>query len=552
MTPHDLLANFETLAEAPDGIQRLRELVVELAVRGKLLDQNSSDEPASELLKQIKKEKTQPSVVRTRKSKDPLAQENTDTTPPFEVPEGWVWCRLLDVCHRVHYGFTAPSTNDATHVRLVRITDIQNGKVAWEHVPGCDVSAEDASSFILNPRDILIARTGGTIGKTFLVDEVPRPSVFASYLIRAIPCGSVDARFLKRFCEAPTYWNQLRAGSMGTGQPNVNASTLSQMWVPLPPGVEQRRIVARVDELMALLDRLEAKRQEREIARAASRNSALAALRDSETHDDLERAWLRVQERFGELFASPEDFESLRALVLTLAMRGKLVEQNLMDESARLLVEQIGKGMHVKRSSNLNGQSPKHVPYDLPRNWVWARFDQIASIDSNLVDPARYPTASHVAPDNIEKFTGKLLPYRTVAEDGVQSSNHHFHSGQILYSKIRPNLSKVVVVDFPGLCSADMYPLSTGLDRAYFHRFLLSEPFLVQVTSDDNRVAMPKVNQLQLSAVLVPVPPLAEQRRIAARVEELTLQLDRLAGSVATRLGAAGAFAAAAVYHLEV
>jgi type I restriction enzyme S subunit len=205
MTPHDLLANFEVLAEAPSGIQRLRELVLELAVRGKLVKQDPGDEPASGLLKQIKKEKTRPSAVRTRKSKEPSAQENAETTPPFEVPKGWVWCRLLDVCHRVHYGYTAPSTNDATHIRLVRITDIQNGKVVWEQVPGCDVSTEDASSFILSPRDILIARTGGTIGKTFLVDEVPRPAVFASYLIRAIPCESVDASFLKRFCEAPTY-----------------------------------------------------------------------------------------------------------------------------------------------------------------------------------------------------------------------------------------------------------------------------------------------------------------------------------------------------------
>ncbi len=254
---------------------------------------------------------------------------------------------------------------------------------------------------------------------------------------------------------------------------------------------------------------------------------------------------------FEVLAEAPNGIQRLRELVLELAVRGKLVEQNPGDEPAIVLLEGLCRGLKTKGSSALSRHTLSPIPFDLPRGWAWARFDQVASIDSNLVNPLSYPTSAHVAPDNIEKNTGKLLPYRTVAEDGVRSSNHLFHAGQILYSKIRPNLSKVVVVDFPGLCSADMYPLSTGLDRDYFHRFLLSAPFLAQVTTGDNRVAMPKVNQQQLSAVLVPVPPLPEQRRIVARVEELMALLDRLEVKRQERDEYARAFAAAAVHHLD-
>ena len=233
---------------------------------------------------------------------------------------------------------------------------------------------------------------------------------------------------------------------------------------------------------------------------------------------------------FEVLAEAPNGIQRLRELVLELAVRGNLVEQDAADEPAKELIERVWTQRKATSSARRANHSlpPEAAPYDLPQNWAWARFDEIASIDSNLVDPSKYPSLPHIAPDNIEKHTGRLLPYRTVSEDGIRSSNHRFRSGHILYSKIRPNLSKAVVVDFAGLCSADMYPLSTWLDRGYFHRFLLSHPFLIQVTTGDNRVAMPKVNQQQLSSVLVPVPPHSEQGRINARVDELMALLDRL------------------------
>jgi type I restriction enzyme, S subunit len=236
---------------------------------------------------------------------------------------------------------------------------------------------------------------------------------------------------------------------------------------------------------------------------------------------------------FEALAEAPEGVARLRELILQLAMCGRLVSQNPKDEPADVLLENIAaasaKGPRQERRRQSQGDVRQGaVPFEIPIGWRWARFSEVAGIASNLVDPGKFPSEPHIAPDNIEKVTGRLLAFRTIGEDGVTSGKHRFRAGQILYSKIRPNLSKVVTVDFAGLCSADMYPIDPWIDRGYLFRYMLSLPFIKQVTSDDNRLAMPKVNQEQLSAVLVPVPPLAEQRRIVARVEELMDLLERL------------------------
>ncbi|WP_186365733.1 restriction endonuclease subunit S [Enorma burkinafasonensis] len=166
------------------------------------------------------------------------------------------------------------------------------------------------------------------------------------------------------------------------------------------------------------------------------------------------------------------------------------------------------------------------VPFELPEGWCWARLESVIDIASNLVNPREYETVAHVAPDNIEKGTGKLLDCRTVLEDSVKSSNHRFSSGQILYSKIRPALKKAAIAPFDGLCSADMYPLDSHLDTSFTLILVLSDMFTRQVLKGDTRVKMPKTNQKALRVVLLPIPPLAEQRRIAERVSELMRLVD--------------------------
>jgi type I restriction enzyme S subunit len=163
---------------------------------------------------------------------------------------------------------------------------------------------------------------------------------------------------------------------------------------------------------------------------------------------------------------------------------------------------------------------------ELPPAWTWAFFDDVADVDSNLVDPKLFPDLPHIAPNHIESQTGRLLPYTTVRVDGVKSSKHLFRAGHILYSKIRPYLAKAVVVSFEGLCSADMYPVSTVMEPRFVHRWLISPEFTAIASTKQGRSVLPKINREDLGRLPVPVPPLNEQRRIVAAMEEHLSRLD--------------------------
>lgn len=178
---------------------------------------------------------------------------------PFTIPESWKWCYMKGITQKIHYGFTASAAN-AGNAKLLRITDIQDGRVNWDTVPFCDVPEKKLAPCKLGESDVVIARTGGTIGKSFLLTDVSDVAVFASYLIRLIPCAEVvNPRYLMVFLNSQEYWKQLKAMSQGTGQPNVNAKSLSTLLLPVPPLDEQARIVAKVKELLKHVDALSAK-----------------------------------------------------------------------------------------------------------------------------------------------------------------------------------------------------------------------------------------------------------------------------------------------------
>ena len=154
-------------------------------------------------------------------------------------------------------------------------------------------------------------------------------------------------------------------------------------------------------------------------------------------------------------------------------------------------------------------------------SWEEKNFDEVANIKSNLVSPFDYLDYPHIAPDSIEKFTGRLLSYRSVREDNVKSPKHLFYKGQILYSKIRPYLSKAVIAEVDGLCSADMYPIEALCNAKYLLRYMLSTEFLVQSTTAGSRSLLPKINQKELSAIKVPLPSLSEQHEIVRLLDAL-------------------------------
>jgi type I restriction enzyme, S subunit len=203
----------------------------------------------------------------------------------------------------------------------------------------------------------------------------------------------------------------------------------------------------------------------------------------------------KIEELFSELDKGIEELKSAqqqlkvyRQSVLKWAFEGKLTNEDVKDG-------------------------------ELPGGWKWVRFGNCHEIKSNLVSPAEFQDAPHIAPDNISKGTAQLFEYRTIKEDKVFSPKHRFFKGQILYSKIRPNLAKVIIAPFDGLCSADMYPIESSNDNLYTLYYMLTKSFVDRASNTESRTILPKINQKGLNEIMFPLCPLTEQQQIVQEIE---------------------------------
>lgn len=234
--------------------QELKNSILQLAIQGKLVEQRPEEGTGEELYTKIQAEKQ--ALIKSGKiKKDKTLPEITDDEKPFDIPESWKWVRWGALSESIQYGFNAPA-KEKGRIRMVRISDIQDGNVLWDTVPFCDIAENDIETYLLGKNDILFARTGGTVGKSFLVKEVPYESVYAGYLIRNRYSSLLCPEYMKHFMESQLYWEQLRNGTIATAQPNCNGQTLSKMILPLPPLAEQKRIVAKLEQLLPLCERL--------------------------------------------------------------------------------------------------------------------------------------------------------------------------------------------------------------------------------------------------------------------------------------------------------
>ena len=251
--------------------EALKKSILQEAVQGKLVPQNPNDEPASVLLERIRAEKQelikQGKIKKTKNesviiTRDKIPYEIIDGKKrciadevPFEIPDSWCWCRWGTISESIQYGYNAPAKENG-RIKMVRISDIQDNKVLWDTVPFCDIDEESIETYLLKQNDILFARTGGTVGKSYLVKEVPKDAIYAGYLIRTRYSNNLSPEYLKFFMESELYWIQLRNGTIATAQPNCNGKTLANMLVPIPPLAEQKRIVAKIEEIMPMIERL--------------------------------------------------------------------------------------------------------------------------------------------------------------------------------------------------------------------------------------------------------------------------------------------------------
>ena len=251
--------------------EALKKSILQEAVQGKLVPQDPTDESAEALLERIRAEK-QRLVKEGKIKKDKhesviFRRDNShyekldgmerciDDELPFEIPESWAWVRWGAIAESIQYGYNAPAKQEG-RIRMVRISDIHENTVAWSSVPFCDIDDSDIPTYLLQANDILFARTGGTVGKSFLVSEVPCESIYAGYLIRTRYSSLLCPQYLKYFMESPLYWQQLKSGTTTTAQPNCNGQTLAKMLLPLPPANEQFRIVDNLARTFTIIEKM--------------------------------------------------------------------------------------------------------------------------------------------------------------------------------------------------------------------------------------------------------------------------------------------------------
>jgi type I restriction enzyme S subunit len=550
MNPELLLAYFDRISETPDAIPRLRSFVLDLAVRGKLVEQDPKDEPAAELLKRMQAEKGR--LVKDGKlsKQQPVAQIGVQELP-FLAPSGWEWARLATISRRIHYGYTASANPSLRDVRMLRITDIQNNLVDWPSVPGCEISEREVEQYKLRQGDILIARTGGTIGKTFLVGQIPVTAVFASYLIRVQKSSEFYDRYLKFFLESPVYWKQLQDGARGGGQPNVNGQTLGRMTVAVPPLAEQNRIVAKVDELMALCDRLEATQRDREARRDRLSAASIHHLNNAADTEAFRQSADFFISHLPRLTVRSEEISALRSTILSLAFRGQLAHQNSADESAFELLKHIQarKALLVKEGKiKLRAPLPpipeNMVPFQLPEGWLWVRFgDLIEDADAGWSPKSENFSRSgdnwgvlKVSAVSWNRFlpeeNKQLLPGVTPPEAA------QVHAGDFLISRANTSelvAKSVIVEEKPKNLILSDKIVRLQISEICNKRFLgminnhaaYARSYYAEEASGTS-FSMKNVSRNVIYLLPVPLAPLAEQHRIVARVDELMAVCDRL------------------------
>lgn len=405
---------------------------------------------------------------------------------PYEVPENWVWITLESVAEWASGGTpkaTEPKYYSGDIPWLV-IGDLNDDIVFSSQKFISEYGLKNSSAKMVPVGSIMIAMYG-SIGKLG---------------IAGIPCTTNQAiaftkklknNIIQKYLFFYLMNSRPRLIELGKGgtQSNISQTVLKKFPFPLPPLPEQKRIVNRVESLLGKIE--EAKRL-------------------------IEEA--------------RESFEQRRAAILARAFRGELTrtwrDQNPDVEPADRLLERIREERAQletsKRKRKKNTDLPPiDPPYELPEGWMWANFLDVAEIALNLVDPMEYPNLPLVAPDNIEKKTGRLLGYITTGEAGVTSPKHRFYPEQIVYSKIRPYLSKAILVDFKGLCSADMYPINSLINKRFLYHYMLSEVFLDLISKSKSRTVLPKINQKELNSILVPVPSLEEQAQIVHHIDRV-------------------------------
>jgi type I restriction enzyme, S subunit len=525
----------------------LRGFVLDLAVRGKLVPQDPNDEPASELLKRIAAEKAR--LVKEGKSKpDRTGKVRSTEIVPFDLPSGWAWTDLQTICISITDGDHLPPPKSAGGVPFLVISDVRTRTINYS--PERFVSREyyDGLDPTRQPRkgDLLYT----LVGSFGIPIEVSSNKEFCVQRHIGIlrPSEIIPVSFVARTMKSEFAFRQAEAYATGIAQKTVPLSGLRMLTIPFPPLPEQHRIVAMVDELMALCDRLETARAEREATRDRLMAASLARLNapDPET--------LREDSRFAldalpALTTRPDQIKQLRHTILNLAVRGKLLPQDANDEPASELLkriekerERVVKGGKARRQLALPVPDLSQAPFELPTGWSWARFPELGAFGRGKSkhrprnDLALFDGGTHlmIQTGDVARSRGVIETYTSKYNDFGLSQSLKWPKGTLCIT-IAANIADSGILSFDA-CFPDsvvgFIPASMFENARYFEYFIRTAK--ADLLEFAPATAQKNINLEILTQVLIPLPPLAEQHRLVGRVDELMAMCDQLEASLAT------------------
>ena len=553
-----LLSNFNPLATAPGGVARLRELILTLAVQGKLVPQDPKDEPASALLKKIRAEKDR-LIAEGKIKRDKPLTEIGEEEKPFGLPEIWELVRLNELLPEFQNGASSRGDVGGKSVTVLRLADIKNRRISLADTRQIPIAERDILKYHVRVGDILITRVNGSadIVGQFNLCKAAVDAIYCDHFIRMRVSNQwIEPTFLALVSESSLVRRRIKELFITTaGQKTVNQGHIGSLQFGLPPLAEQSRIVTRVEELMRVCDALEAKGKLEAAEHTRLISTLLGTLTDSDTSEALAENWQRIAAHFDLLLDRPQAIDAFEQTFLQLAVRGLLVPQDPSDEPANVLLEKIRAeknrlilGGKIKRDKPLAEIAKDEKPFELPAGWAWGRFGDLALISSGVTLGRKTAIASsillpYLRVANVQRWHLNLASLKQLIIDSTELERFQLLNGDLLiteggdWDKVgrttiwRDELPRCLhqnhIFKARGT-SLDWNPvwaelyLNSTIARTYF------------ASSAKQTTNLASINMTQLKNCVFSVPPLAEQSRIVIRVEELR----RLCADLRQRLAA--------------
>ncbi|HBD1025539.1 TPA: restriction endonuclease subunit S [Escherichia coli] len=534
------------------GIKKLRELILELAVRGKLVPQDPNDEPASELLKRIAAEKAELVKQGKIKKQKPLP-EISEEEKPFELPEGWEWARINDIASFTNgYAFKSSEFQNSG-VGIVKIGDIDSS--GFISTAGMSYVSEKKINVLpeemrVNPGDMVIAMSGATTGK--LGFNKTKSTFLLNQRVGKIVTYSVDKEFIYHYLS--TRIEENLSISLGSAIPNISTAQINNIIIPIPPSDEQVKIIARVKLLISLCDQLEQQSLTSLDAHQQLVETLLGTLTDSQNAEELAENWARISEHFDTLFTTEASVDALKQTILQLAVMGKLVPQDPNDEPASELLKRIAqekaqlvKEGKIKKQKPLPPISDEEKPFELPEGWEWCKF----GLTSEFINGDRgsnYPNKNEyvsqgipwINTGHIEKNGTLTVTEMNFITEGKfnELRSGKIQKGDLVYCLRGATFGKtafVIPYETRAIASSLMIirPFITEMG-GYIYNYLTSPFGRSQIYRFDNGSAQPNLSANSVMLYSFPCPPLTEQYRIFSQVGLLHELCDKLKTRIKT------------------